>query len=215
MKKLSIFFGLILCLSSLAWAQFTFHLIDNFEDGNFNSDPKWWRFGDLNLEAMKNPQAQSRDLISESCGDYSLKLSGKTNNWYIGGLGTDIGVDGSKFSRFQMDVYGHKKYVGKLKVEIFEDDNMNYAIEQDPQKGYEPVYDDKWVAEVNVQGEGFTRVSIPFTAFRDANPGVGDGVWNPDQEKGSGGLMKIQIVALSEGQQGGIDCSIDNLLLTY
>ncbi len=216
MRKTVLVGLLILFLSAASGAQFTFHLIDNFEDGTFNRDPKWWRFGDIKPEIVGNGRVEAkRDLISESCGDYSLRLTGKTNDWYIGGIGSDIGVDGSKFSRFQIDIFGHKDYKGKLKLEIFDDDNMNYSIEQNPQKGYEPVYDDKWVAEVNVQGRGFTRVSIPFTAFKDANPGIGDDIWNPNQENGSGGLMKMQMVIISEDQKGDIDCRIDNLLLTY
>jgi hypothetical protein len=71
------------------------------------------------------------------------------------------------------------------------------------------------VAEINIQGKGWTRVSIPFTAFRDVNPGVGDDQWNPDQKDGSGGLLKMQLVAITEQRQGKVDFKIDNLLLTY
>lgn len=213
-NKLLLLLFLLICAGA-SWAQFSFHLIDNFEDGDFSADPKWWRFGDVKAEVLKNPKSDTRDLIAESCGDYSLNMSGSTNNWYIGGIGTDIGVDGSRFSRFQMDVYGDEKNAGKIKIELFDDDNNNYTIEQDPRNGYEAVHDDKWVAEVNVLGKGFTRISIPFSAFKDANPNVGDGIWNPNQENGSGGLMKMQLVLITEKQVGELNCSVDNLLLTY
>ncbi|MBI5399903.1 hypothetical protein HZB07_04765 [Candidatus Saganbacteria bacterium] len=195
-------------------AQFSFYLIDNFENGQFNSS-KWWRFGDLRAEVVHNASVEGRDLIAESCGAYSLRLSGDARDWYVGGIGTELGVDATEFSRFQIDIYGNKEYHGKLIIEIFEDDNHNYTIEQDPKNNYAAIFDDKWVAEVNIQGKGFTRVSLPFSAFTLANPGVGDGIWNPDQKNSSGGLLKLQLVVISDKQQGPSDFAIDNILLNY
>jgi len=215
MKKLFLALSILFLFSSLGFSQFTFYLIDNFEDGDFTDGPKWWRFGDLAAKAVKNPPSNKHDLIASSCGNYSLELSGGTKNWYIGGIGTDLGVDASRYSRFQIDVYGDDFYSGKLKIELFDDDNLNYSLEQDPRNNYMPVYDDKWVAEVIIKGQGFTRTSIPFSAFRDVNPEVGDDVWNPSQGEGSGGLLKMQLVAITENQAGEIDFNIDNLLLTY
>lgn len=215
MRKSLLVLGLVFLFSTSVMAQFTFYLIDNFEDENYTDSPKWWRFGDLKLEIVRNPSSEARDLIAESCGDYSLSLSGVTNNWYVGGMGTDILVDASRFSRFQVDVFGNKEFSGKLKIEVFDDDNQNYTLEQDPQNSYMPIYDDKWVAEVNILGEGFTRTSIPFTAFRDVNPGVGDDIWNPDQNEGSGGLLKMQMVCITEKRDDVMSFRIDNLLLTY
>jgi len=215
MKKTSILICFSVLLSMQVFAQFSFELIDNFEDGNFTQGARWWRFGNLKTECVKNPSAEARDLIAASCGDYSLNLAGETNNWYIGGIGTDLGIDASKFSRFQLDIYGHDKYRGKLIIELYDDDNDNNILEQDPQKNFAPVYDDKWVAEVNILGKGFSRISIPFTAFRDENPGIGDDKWNPEQKGDSGGLLKMQMVAITEKQQGKLDFNVDNLLLTY
>lgn len=215
MKKYLLIIGIILLFASHAFSQFSFYLIDNFEDGDFSSEPKWWRFGNLKIEAVKNASPEARDLIADSCGDYAVHIAGKTDNWYVGGIGTDLGVDASRYSRFQIDIYGDKNWRGKLIIELFEDDNLNYSIEQDPQKNYEPIYDDKWTAEVYIQGEGFTRTSIPFTAFKDANPGVGDDIWNPDEKNDSGGLLKLQLVAITEQQKGSVNFSLDNLLLTY
>ncbi|MBU1026888.1 MAG: hypothetical protein KKA31_04065 [Candidatus Margulisbacteria bacterium] len=215
MRKVLLGLFVILVVSGVAVGQFTFHLIDNFEDQNFTQNPKWWRFGDLKPEIVKNASLEARDLIAESCGEYSLSLSGETEDWYIGGIGTDLGVDADQFARFQIDVYGDGEFSGKLLIELFEDDNQNYSIEQDPQKNYEPIKDDKWGVKVNVQGKGYTRTSIPFSAFRDLNPGVGDDIWNPNQKDGSGGLLKLQLVAISEEQKGKINVNVDNILLTY
>ncbi|NQT29605.1 MAG: hypothetical protein HQ596_03445 [Candidatus Saganbacteria bacterium] len=215
MKKAFIILLSLFLFSSASFSQFTFYLIDNFESGKFLEGSKWWRFGDLDVTIVSNPKPLNRDLIAESCGDYSLNFSGRTNNWYVGGIGTDLGVDASRFSRFQIDIYGNDEYHGKIKIEFFDDDNFNYSIEQDPKKDYDPVYDDKWVAEITIQGKGFTRTSIPFTAFYDVNPGVGDDIWNPNQEDGSGGLLKMQLVAIAQRQKSKIDFNVDNFLLTF
>ena len=215
MKKIPLLIIFVITLTLGVLAQFSFYLIDNFEDANITDNPRWWRFGDIKAEVVKNPKTIDRDLIAESCGEYALNLSGQAKQWYVGGIGSDVGVDGSRFSRFQVDIYGNKEYCGKLKIELFDDDNNNYSIEQDTDNNYEPTSDDKWVAEVPVLGKGFTRISIPFSAFRDANPKVGDDVWNPNQEGGSGGLLKMQLVAIAGEPTGKVDFNIDNLLLTY
>lgn len=215
MKRFLIVLSVVLLTACAARAQFSFYLVDNFEGGKFPDGSKWWRFGDLRADLVTNPTREARDRIAQSCGQYALNLSGETANWYVGGIGTNLGVDASKFSRFQIDISGVEEWSGKLKIELFDDDNFNYSIEQDPQKNYAPVYDDKWVAEVNIQGRGFTRISVPFSAFRDVNPGVGDDTWNPDKVNGSGGLLQMQLVAITDEQQGKMGFNIDNLLLTY
>ncbi|MFA5840409.1 MAG: hypothetical protein WC890_07155 [Candidatus Margulisiibacteriota bacterium] len=215
MKKSVILFMFCLLFSSQVLAQFSFELIDNFEDGNFTEGARWWSFGSLKIKTSANPSAEVRDLIAASCGDYSLNLAGETKDWYVGGIGTDLNMEAERFSRFQMDIYGHKEYRGKIIIELYDDDNGNNILEQNPAKNFEATCDDKWIAEVNIEGKGFTRVSIPFSAFRIANPGVGDGKWNPDQKNDSGGLLKLQMVAITEKQTGKLDFNIDNVLLTY
>ena len=66
-----------------------------------------------------------------------------------------------------------------------------------------------------ILNKGFTRVSIPFSAFKLDNPGSGDGIWNPDHKNGSGGLLKIQFVLLTDQATGEVAAGIDNILLTY
>ena len=214
MRKVLLVLGIITLLATAGTAQFSFYLIDNFESGRFN-ESKWWSFGDLKVVAEKNGTVEGRDLIAESCGEYALALSGPSKEWYVGGIGTDLGVDATEFSRFQIDVYGNDDDGGKVLIELFDDDNANFTIEQDSQNNYDPVYDDKWATEVYIQGKGFTRISIPFTAFKDVNPGVGDDKWNPGQVGGSGGLLKLQMVGISGKKSGTVDFKIDNLLLTY
>ena len=201
----------LLLLGSAVLAEFSFLLIDNFESGNAE---KWYRFGNVELAVTRNVTSEVRDTVAESCGDYSLKLKGASDNWYVGGIGTDLKVDASPFSRLQLDVYGSDAGA-KLKIELYEDDNNNDMVEQDQARNWLATKDDEWVAEVPVLGKGFTRISIPFTAFKLANPGSGDGIWNPGQQNGSGGLLKIQMVLLTNEQKGSAEVNVDNILLTY
>jgi hypothetical protein len=202
------------CLSvALAKAEFSFYLIDNFESGKAE---KWYKFGKIETTVMKNPSLEAgvQDTIADSCGDYSLWLKGKATSWYAGGIGTDLYAESSAFSRFQIDVYGSGTG-GKIRVELFDDDNGNYSLEQDPSRNWLATKDDKWVAEVPILNKGFTRVSIPFSAFKLENPGSGDGTWNPDHKNGSGGLLKVQFVLLTDQATGEVSAGIDNILLTY
>jgi len=201
----------LLLLAAAAQAQFSFELIDNFESGKIE---KWYKFGNIQMTIAENPSFEGKDAIAESCGVYSLSLKGGTDNWYVGGIGANLNLEASYFSRLQMDVFGGDEG-GKIKIELFDDDNNNNILEQDPAKDWMPTKDDKWVAEVPILGKGFTRISIPFSAFKLENPGSGDGVWNPDQKNGSGGLLKMQLILLSEKQRGRVEAGIDNILLTY
>jgi len=198
-------------LGSAVLAEFSFLLVDNFESG---SADKWYKFGSVELSVVKNASTEARDSVAESCGDYSLLLKGRTDNWYVGGIGTDLRVDASPFSRLQIDVYGSDAG-GTLKVELFDDDAGSPNVELDASKDYIPTKDDKWVAAVPIAGKGFTRISIPFSAFKLDNPGVGDGIWNVDQKNGKYGLLKIQLVLLAATQKGSAEARIDNILLTY
>lgn len=215
MKKAFFVLVIFSFVAAISWANFSFYLIDNFEAGAGGGGAKWWGFDNLKTEIVENGPVIQNDLVAESCGKYSLYLSGNGDDWYVGGLGTDLDLDASSYTRFQIDVYGHDQFKGKLLVQFFEDDNGNRYIEQDAEKKYEPTKDDKWEAEVNILGQGFTRVSIPLSAFRDVNPGVGNDKWDPDQKDESGGLLKLQLVAILGEQKGKIDFRIDNLLLSY
>jgi hypothetical protein len=195
---------------SCALAQFSFYLIDNFENGKSDH---FYVFGNLAAEVVQNSSAEAEDPVAQACGDYSLAISGTAENWYVGGIGTDLNLDATPFRRVQLDVYGSETG-GKLKIELFDDDNKNFSLEQDPTRDWLPTNDDKWVVEVPILGKGFTRYSIPFSAFKLENPGCGDGIWNPDQKDGSGGLLKIQVVVLASSPAEKVQAKIDNLILT-
>lgn len=196
---------------TLVQAQASFFLIDNFEPGRAD---KWYSFGKAQMTVTLNPTVEGNDSIAESWGEYALAVKGQATNWYVGGIGTDLALDASQFSRLQVDIKG-SRHGGKLKIELFDDDNGNTALEQDSQHDWQATKDDKWVAELPILGEGITRVSIPFTAFRLENPGAGNGIWDPGYLEGSGGLLKIQLILLGTTPEGEVAATIDNILLTY
>ena len=174
-------------------------ILDDFEDGNFLKAPEWWVFDNVNLTIT---------------ADRRLRVAGKAADWYVGGMGTYLYSgerDLSKYQTLTMDVYGTGPDSGIVKIELYDDDNNNEQIEQDPKKGYTPVYDDRFVHELKVTWSGLKKVSIPFSDFVDNNPGQGDNVWNPQQMKGSGGLLQMQLIFMATSKTGKVDLTIDNI----
>jgi hypothetical protein len=192
-------------------------LIDNFERGSL-TDPDWWKFDKVILTVVDNSAYQTGDEGSlRSIGKYSLNVKGKAANWYAGGCGIYIAkpkTDLSKYTKVQLDVYGNGPGSGTLQVELYDDDNGNWQVEQDPKKNYIPLNDDKFQYQLSVNWKGWKRIVIPITDFEDVNPEVGDDIWNPEQKGGSGGLLQVQLIAIGPNKSGNIDYNVDNVMLT-
>jgi hypothetical protein len=182
--------------------EYMFYKADDFEDGDFQKGPKWWTFDSLDLTC---------ETISQTDSQYSLKVSGKASNWYVGGMGAYLGTDASRYTSLQMDIYGNGPNSGKLKIELFDDDNNNAQVEQDPKKGFAPLFDDKWSYTLDIDWQGWKKVSILFSDFKDENPGVGDDVWNPTQQNSSGGLLQMQFIVTATKKDGLANFKIDNV----
>ncbi len=195
MKKAVCLAFLFLLTAAAARAEFSFYLIDNFEGGKAD---KWYRFGNLDMSVERNPSLEAgvQDTIADSCGDYALKLKGKTTSWYIGGIGTELRTDAKQFSRFQMDINGYPSG-GKIKIELFGSGGNT-----------------KCSAEVPILGPGYTRVSVPFSAFKPELAAGGDG-WRPGNSNGSSYLQNVQFILLAAQATGEAEADIDNILLTY
>jgi hypothetical protein len=149
MKRKLVGLLFLVALATSVRGEFSFYLIDNFENGRAD---KWYRFGEAKMTVEKNPslEAGAKDPIAESCGEYSLMLKSRAVNWFAGGIGTDLNVDASGFNRLQLDIYGSDRR-GKIKIEVFDDDNNNLALEQDAARDWLATKDDKWIAD---HGEG-------------------------------------------------------------
>ncbi|MBI5700402.1 hypothetical protein HZC34_00945 [Candidatus Saganbacteria bacterium] len=194
-KSIGILWVLTVILSfAAANALLTFYMVDNFEDGTFS---KWYVFDNIKASAVDNPAKQDKDSIGDSCGDKSLKIAGAADNWYVGGIGTILDVDAVEYSRFSIDVYGTES-LGKLKIELFE------------KKSEQSTEEAKWIAEVPVLGEGFSRFSIPFSSFRlDRN---NQALFH---SKKGGKISKIQLICVASSEKGSVGLTIDNLIFTY
>lgn len=179
-------------------------IIEEFEDENYNKEPEWWVFDNLILTIVKHPAKDK----------YSLSVKGKAENWYIGGIGTYLAKgdqDLSQYSYLELEIYGYGTSSGKISIEFYDDDNLNWQIENDPEKGFEPLYDDKFIYEIKVDWSGWKKVLIPIIEFKDQNPEIGDNVWNPQQTKGSGGLTQMQLIILADSKKGEANFIIDNI----
>ncbi len=185
------------------------YLIDNFEDGDTVKAPEWFTFDGIEAKAEKN--INKKKGAKNSLGAYSLGLTGSTNKWYVGGMGTMLGIDATKYKSLEMDIYGNGEGSGKLKIEFYDDDNGNNEIEVDSK--WVPTRDDLLFVEIDVNWRGWKHISIPFGRLKLANKGYGNGAFDPNLKNGSGGLVKVQIICVANAEDGSVNYSIDNLEL--
>jgi len=192
-------------------------VIDDFESGNLKSPREWWTFEIEKAQGVSNKDLKDGDeKVASEVGNYSLQLSGMAKNWYAGGCGTYLSKENqdlSKYTHFVMDVYSFGPGSGTIKIELVDDDNNNWQVEQDASKNYALTADDKFVYEVRVDWNGWRRVSIPIADFVDDNSGVGDDVWNPQQANGSGGLLQMQFICIASTDKGKVGYNVDNIRL--
>ncbi|MBI5699357.1 hypothetical protein HZC35_03480 [Candidatus Saganbacteria bacterium] len=186
------------------------YLIDNFEDGTYTKDPEWFSFDGIVPSIVKTSTLREGDpKVVSLIGQYALNLTGSARDWYVGGLGTVLGIDASGYSTFEIDVYGYGEQSGKLKIELYDDDNGNADIEVD--KSFKPLYDDLFSKEIDVNWTGWKHLSIPISEF--TIEGRGGKKWDPTLANGSGGLVKIQLISVANSQTGSINYTVDNLEL--
>ncbi|MBU0687520.1 MAG: hypothetical protein KKB81_06725 [Candidatus Margulisbacteria bacterium] len=225
MKKVLVLF-LLCCLSILVTAMavptrlpqseqvYLFHIIDDYEDGDAYTKPKWWNFDNASINVVSNDELRygAKEVMQEA-GLFSLRVTGEATQWYVGGFGTYIAKDASKYTHLSLEIYGTGPNSGTLKIELYDDDNANSSIEQDPAKRFDPLFDDRFVYELNIDWIGWKKVLIPFEDFVDENPKVGDDVWNPDILNGSGGLVQTQLIVTSAEESGTADFCIGSMKL--
>ncbi|MCK9555295.1 hypothetical protein M0R36_05725 [bacterium] len=180
-------------------------VVDDFEDGDYSS-PEWWVFDKVNPQVVTNSDGE------KSKGKYSLEITGEVREWYSGGIGIYVAdkVDCEKTGSMILDVYGYGKDSGQIKIEITDDDNLNWDCEQDDD--YKLIKDDQLVYQFPVNWEGWKTVKIPLSKFKDSNPGTGDDDFNPEKGDGSsGGLLQFNIIVIGTKSSGGAHMKIDNI----
>lgn len=179
-------------------------LIDSFKDGNISKDPNWWQFGSLSAKPVKSPAKNN----------YSLLLKGQAKDWYVGGIGTYLAQEDRDFSEYnflRMDIYGNGANSGKLTIELYEDDNNNWQVEQNPSKQYAPIYDDRFLYELPITWKGWKQIKMPLSEFKENNSQTGDDSWNPEKAGESGGLLQMQIIALAASKTGKVNMVIEDV----
>ncbi len=182
-------------------------VIDDFEDQNYQFQPTWWFFEDLNLEILENDKEYVR---VHQLGDYSLNIKGKTKKWLAGGMGTYLALNGSRFDRFEMTVKGNPEAPVRIEIELYDDDNMNWHIENTRYITM-PDEDDKFTYVVDINDSTWQRIQIPLNEFKDDNPKIGDDKWNPNHLEGSGGLIQMQLLIFGEKKNSKVDLRIDSM----
>ena len=125
-----------------------------------------------------------------------MSVSGASNNWYAGGIGTYIGEAAHYFQTLKIVIYSPKINSGLIRIELYDDDNNNTIVDIDSDTNL-PSKDDMFIYDLNLSWEGWKVVEIPINEFVDFNDTVGDNMWNPNTLYGSGGLLQIQLIILS------------------
>ena len=211
MKKVSLFLLLIIIGLSTAESPKIIY-IDDFEDGDITADPAWWTFGDSQVNVVSVPGIKE-DKLAKNCGKQVLKIEGSTEAWYIGGMGCYLAQDATAVNAVKFMVYGNGPQSGRITIQLYDDDNNNEELEQDVERNYEPIFDDKIEYTFDVNWKGWQVITVPIDRFKDSNSGVGDNVWNPSKDNGSGGLLHFQLIFLANGKKGNINVAIDNIKL--
>jgi hypothetical protein len=163
--------------------------IDDFER---EQCPAWWTFGDLEM---------SRETDDPAQGPHYLAIRGQAPGMFAHGRGVFLEPDVSGHSRISLRVRGYGPGSGRIKIELFDDDNGNWEIEKDPHT-YEPLYDDRFVYELSVDWRGWREVEVPVTAFRSDNPNAGNNLFDPLRDLTSGGLLELQLLFAPSGDRG-------------
>lgn len=210
MRLITILLTLILLLSFQTQAKSRSMLIDNFEDGDLIEKPEWWTFGRVDLSVARVVPSENPKYV----GNRVLQLRGKSSDWFVGGLGTYLGVNGFNYNAFKIYVKGYGEKSGSLRFELYDDDNGNWQIETD-QFMKNPIFDDKYIYTLVVDWKGWRTIIIPLSHFRDENPNIGDNIWNPFQRQNSGGLIQLQILAMTATDKGAVMIDIDSPKLFY
>ncbi len=175
--------------------------LEDFSSGALGA--QWWRFGAL----------QERFLVPDApeVGPKVLLLDGQATDWYVGGRGMYVGKDASAYQGIAFWVLGSGADSGIVKVQLFEDDNGNAQVEQDHQ--YRPTKDDLLEYELKVDWTGWKHVTVPFSDFKDVNPGVGNDVWDPFLLKGSIGLVQVQFIYIAASPKGTVHAGLGTIRL--
>ena len=185
--------------------------IDDFEDGDLAADGQTWTVysgaeGNLAAEVVSRADGAGK----------ALNLSGESSNYYLGGMAlyTGKGLDPSRY--FSVDIYNPSGTDVQLKVTLYDDDNRDAA---NVVNGFshntaaDDIFETTISVPASVYGSGFVRLSLPLSAFTDANAG-GDGIFNPTcnlSQDGSAGLIQLTLDVIGTEASQTVELQLDDL----
>jgi hypothetical protein len=158
-------------------------VIDDFE---VEGCPHWWTFGFVPQERVQGDDG------------HHLEVRGAAPGSYGHGRGVFLDRDIGARRTLALRVRGDGPGSGRIKIELFEDDNGNWEIEKHPPL-YIPEFDDRWVHEISVDWRGWRQLTLPLDSFRDDNPGRGNDRFDPERDLTSGGLLELQLLFSPSG----------------
>lgn len=186
------------------------YLVDDFADGDFDANPQWWSFGNIYLSVEENNKDEFAYL-----GDHSLRMKGESPGWYIGGVGRLLGIDTKPYNAIKLLIRGYGPKSGNLVLELYDDDNNNWAIELHPNDPSTPLKDDKFIYTLPVTWFGWKVVILELKDFVDDNKNFGDNIFNPYITDNSGGLLQMQLLLLSSKKDSWAKVDIDSIKFFY
>ncbi|NQY74623.1 MAG: hypothetical protein HRT90_07655 [Candidatus Margulisbacteria bacterium] len=170
------------------------YIIDDFEDGNYLMNPKWKVRDNLLVSIVPNQKTAGINL-----GNKSWLFEGRTLIKKIGYAESELDIDGSDYSKVQLQLYGNGMGSGTLMIHLYDQDAEGLDI---------------YSGEVVVDWEGWKTIDIPFDELLDINPDHGDNILNPVKNNDLEGFVKVKLIGQeTEGDSGKLDIKIDHILL--
>ena len=159
-------------------------------DKNLTDYRNWWHFGTIIINT-KNVTEKKKYL-----GSTAMAVSATSQNWYAGGFGVYIDEDVEYFGSLKLVIHSSKTDGGRLRIELYDDDNNNQVVDINKQTK-QPDKDDVFIYDIALNWKGWKVITIPIKNFSDNNPESGDNIWNPSQLFGSAGLIQMQFIVMS------------------
>jgi len=209
-KKLAIYLICFICLPSLlfsAWAlreeQSSNLFIEDFEYIDDIDQSIWW-FADKVKPFLILGSKDSK-------GKRWLRLTGISNNWYVGSFGKWIAHDATQYNALRVLIRGTGSQSGRLSIMLDQDNSHHCNLEVD--KNWEPIHDDRFEYNLKINWLGWRMLTIPIDEFYISNPRAGIGFWDPEAKDGSCGLRDIQFVLFTTDKIGKTDIGIGKIEL--
>lgn len=175
------------------------YTIDDFETKTID---KWWVFGDLKPSIVEN-DTQEFPFLEPT----SVRLTGRSDGWIIGGLGTPIQVDEQKFNTIKVLMKGSGPNSGSITFELYEGDEKTGEIQADPKNPGFLSTGKRYIYTLKVTWTGWRIAIIPLDWFRNDDPKMRNSVLTPQKGK----LVQIQLLGIGAPKSKSMDIVIDRL----